>query len=378
MVSVQTGPFVVVALVMAAASPAAAQLVDPVARALARQALTDATATAITKTTIVGAESSTTPAANDPSGTIPSSPIQVNGSTPDQTGYMAFKFGDDAKGVTNYWVKTRGAAMNAFDAVMSGDRVVVDMWQAGTGAQTGHVGGAWVTIDGPTFSAGEVPGRWTLLTGTGIATSTASKEHPDRFGSLAAIVANSRQQVLFPGGVNPRFPAAGGDFGGWVVIGAGASDPGFGALKFLSGGASLLTTPEPGSFEVDGDATPYFTTGDGVRRTILLADVAAPSVRILPGAGAGASARIDATGPSGAVTLAVTAAATGGDLFAVTYAHRYPTASYPVVTAGNAAAAVLLQAGYVSATPVGFTLGLPPGARAPAGTYAFNFYAPGR
>lgn len=50
---------------------------------------------------------------------------------------------------------------------------------------------------------------------------------------MNAIVANSYQQVFFPGGVNPALPSAGSNFGGWVVIGAGATLPGFGALKFL-------------------------------------------------------------------------------------------------------------------------------------------------
>lgn len=82
-----------------------------------------------------------------------------NGSAANDTGYLAFKYGADGKGVTNYWVKTRSPAMNGYAAVQNGDRIVVDLWQAGTGGQTGHVGGTRVTVDNAVFSAGEVAGR---------------------------------------------------------------------------------------------------------------------------------------------------------------------------------------------------------------------------
>ncbi|WP_164913512.1 hypothetical protein [Sphingomonas sp. UV9] len=367
-----------------AASPAAAQ-VDPVAREMAAQALSVATAPTTMKTTIVGGEQPNTPAVSGASGTIGNSPIQVNGSAANDTGYLAFKYGADGKGVTNYWVKTRSPVMNGYAAIQNGDRIVVDLWQAGTGGQTGHVGGTRVTVDNAVFSAGEVAGRWALFTGTGVASSQVSRQYPVRYGTMNAIVANSYQQVIFPGGVNPALPSAGSNFGGWVVIGAGAASPGFGALKFLRTGAALLATPEAGAFEVDANALPYFTAADGVRRGIMLAETTDPSVTVLPGAGSGATATIDANGNAGIVLL-VTGAGIGpksgagaGDLFTVTYAHPYPSASYPVISAANAAAVALVRNGYLTATATGFTVSQPStgDAALPAGTYAVTFNAPG-
>lgn len=360
------------------ASPATAQ-VDPVARDLARQALTAATAPTAMKIPIVGSERPGTPAVANSSGTIGDAPIQVNGSAPNDTGYLAFKYGADGKGVTNYWVKTRSPAMNGYAAVQNGDRIVVDLWQAGTGAQTGHVGGTRVTVDNAAFSAGEVAGRWALFTGTGIASSQVTQAYPRRYGSMNAIVANSYQQILFPGGVNPALASAGSNFGGWVVIGAGAASPGFAPLKFLRVGAALLATPEAGAFEVDANARPYFTAADGVRRSIMLADTAAPTVKVLPDAGSGATATITATGTAGIVQLVTSAATRAGDLFTVTYAHAYPSASYPVIAAANAAAVALVRNGYLTATASGFTVSQPatPGTALPAGTYAITFNAPG-
>lgn len=377
---------VLVYLLATAATPYAASAqtppvpaVDPVARAMAQEALAAATAPVVVKTTVVGGQSLRTPPVTDGVGTIGNSPIQVNGSEPDNTGYLAFKYGADAKGIVNYWVKTRGTTPNSYGAVQLGDRIVLDAWQAGTGGQTGHAGLIQVTVDKAAFTAGEVAGRWSLLTGTGIHSSQASKQYPNRFGSMDALVANSYQQVLFPGGATDTTPGAGANFGGWVVIGAGASSPGFGALKFLSPGAALLATPEAGAFEVDAGATPYFTRGDGVRRAVVLADVAAPAVATKVDAGSGATTRIDASGSSGVVTLTAGTNAGGGDLFTVTYAHAYSTASYPVVSAANPAAAALVRSSYLTATAAGFTLSLPAGATVAAGTdYAVTFYAPGR
>jgi hypothetical protein len=346
---------------------------------MAQKALADATAPTIVKTTIVGGETLTTPALVDTTGTVGNSPIQVAGSAADDTGYLAFKFGDDGKGITNYWVKTRGPTMNSYGAVQAGDRIMVDLWQAGTGSQTGHAGGIWVTVDNDRYTAGEVAGRWTLLTGTGIHVSQATPQYPQRFGSMAALVANSFQQVYFPGGAAPFTTGPNSNFGGWVVIGAGAAAPGFGALKFVSAGATLLATPEAGAFEVDARARPFFTTADGIRRAVMLVDTGAPIVRVLAGAGPGASASIDASGTAGTVTLTTGAVAgTGGSLFQVTYAHPYPAASYPVISAGNAATVGLVREGYVTATASGFSVSLPPGTGIAAGTYAITFSAPGR
>lgn len=359
------------------ASAASAQDDDPVARALAAKALAAADAPAITKTTIVGTDIPGTPAVANASGTIGNSPIQVNATDGDRAGYLAFKYGADGKGVINYWVKTRGATMNNYAAVQIGDRIVSDLWQAGTGTQTGHVGGTRVTVDNAAFTAGEVAGRWTLFTGTGIHSSQASKKYPKRFGSLNAIVANSYQQVLFPGGVGGGTPPSSGNFGGWVVIGAGAADPGFGPLKFVASGAQLLTVPEPGAFEVDANAKPYFTAADGVRRALVLADAGVPSVQALAATGAGASATIDAQGNSGVVRLTTGAKTGAGDLFTVTYAHPYASASYPVISAANAQGVTLVQNGYLTATTSGFTLSLPSGP-SPLTAYAITFYAPGK
>lgn len=358
-------------------SPSASVAVDPVARTMAEQALAAADAPAITKTTIVGTDIAGTAPVAQSSGTIGSSSFQANGSDPETTGYLAFKYGADAKGVINYWAKTRGAAMNSYAAVELGDRIVSDFWQAGTGAQTGHVGGTQVTVDNAAFTAGEVAGRWTVFTGTGIQQQQASKTYPNRFGSITAIAANSYQQVLFPGGVSGALPPEGSNFGGWVVIGAGAAAPGYGALKFLSADAALLAAPEPGAFEVDARATPYFTTGDGIRRRVVLADTGLPTVRALAAAGRGAAVSIDANGTAGAITLVTGADAGNGDVFAVSYVHPYANASYPVLFPGNAAAAGLVRSGYLTATAAGFTFTAPAGIAAGT-TYTLTFQAPGR
>lgn len=352
--------------------------VDPVARAMAQEALTLAAAPVISKTTVVGGPPGT-PVISNSTLTLSDVPIQVMGDQPDNVGFMAFKYGADGKGVTNFWVKSRGIAPNTYGQALLGDRVVTDFWQAGNGSYTSHVGYTQVTIDSATFNAGEMAGRWSLYTGTGYSAATATKQFPVRWGSKEAIVANSYQQVMFPGGMVDTTPGPGGNFGGWVVIGAGAATPGFGPLKFLSAGAALLTTPEAGAFEVDAAATPYFTAGDGVRRSFVLADTAAPMVRALGQAGIGATARIDASGNAGMVTLTTGPGAGTGDLFTVTYAHPYPAASYPIVSAANAAAVALVHGGYLTATPAGFTLSLPAGTAAAAGTtYAITFGAPGR
>lgn len=351
--------------------------IDPVARAMAAEALAQADSLSINKTTIVGTDIAGTPPVANAAGTIGNSPIQVNGTNPDNTGYLAFRYGADAAGISNYWVKTRGTSMNMYTAVKIGDRIVSDFWQAGTGGQTGHVGGSMVSVDNTAFTAGEVAGRWALFTGTGIHSSQVSKQYPNRFGSINAIVANSYQQVLFPGGVSAAVPPHGANFGGWVVIGAGAPSPGFGALKFLSAGAVLLAAPEAGAFEVDAAAKPYFTTGDGVRRALVLAETASPTIRVLAGAGAGATATIDANGTSGLVSLVAGAQPGSGDLFTITYAHPYASASYPVVSAANAAAIALVKNAYLTATARGFTLSLPSGLG--GGTaYAITFNAPGK
>jgi hypothetical protein len=73
--------------------------------------------------------------------------------------------------------------------------------------------------------------------------------------------------------------------------------------------------PEADAFEVDANARPYFTAVDGIRRSVMLAETTDPSVKVLTGAGAGATASLDANGNAGIVML-VTGAATGaGDLF---------------------------------------------------------------
>lgn len=350
---------------------------DPVARAMAQQAMTAADAPVISKTIVVGGPGAVP--ITDPTGTLGGGAIQVNGNQPNNVGFMAFKYGNDAKGITNYWIKSRGVAPNTYTGVQLGDRILSDNWQVGTGGQTGHAGYIQIIVDSANYTAGEVAGRWSLMTGTGIAASTASKQYPNRYGSMEAIVANSYQQVLFPGGVNDTTPGPGTNFGGWVVIGAGGASPGFGALKFISSNAALLTTPEPGAFEVDAGAKPYFTAADGVRRSVVLADTAAPTVRALGQAGSGATARIDANGNSGVVTLITGAGAGTGDLFTVTYAHPYPAASYPVVSAANAAAVALVRGGYLTATPAGFTLSLPAGTSAAAGTtYVITYGVGGR
>ena len=359
------------------APPPQSQGVDPVARAEAAQALAAANAPAITKITIVGTDIAGTPAVANSSGTVPSTPVQVNAASPDSTGYTAFRYGADPAGATNFWVKTRGTAMNDYAAVQLGDRIVTDFWQAGTGSQTGHAGGTRALVDSATFTAGEVAGRWVVFTGTGIHSTQATPQYPKRFGSLNALMVNSYQQVMVPGGTGIAPPLPGANFGGWVVIGAGAPSPGFGPLKFTATGAQLLSMPEAGAFEVDAAAAPYFTAADGVRRSFVLNDTSAPTVKVMPGAGPGATASIDAQGNSGLITFTTGAVTTIGDQLILAYAHAYPSASYPVITAANAAAVTAVQGAFVEATSSGFTLNVSAGL-APNTVYAFTFHAPGK
>lgn len=88
-------------IALALASPVTAQIVS-VAHNRARQALMAATAPATMKMPIVGSEQPGTPAVANSSGTIGESPIQVNGSAPNGTGYLAFKYGAYGNGVMNY------------------------------------------------------------------------------------------------------------------------------------------------------------------------------------------------------------------------------------------------------------------------------------
>jgi len=367
----------VAALGFAAPVFSQAQAVDPVARADAAQALAAANSPKITKTTVVVTDIAGTPAVADPNGTVPNLLMQVNAKDPNVAGYLAFKYGNDGKGVMNIWAKTRGTKMNTFDAVQAGDRVVSDLWQAGTGSQTGHLGGTRVIVDANPNNAGEVAARWMLVTGTGIHVSKASPQYPKRFGPITAIVANSFQQVLFPGGLGGSLPPPGCNFAGWVRMCPGASSPGFGPLKFVSANAQLLAAPEPGAFEVDAGAVPYFTKADGVRRSIVLNDTAPPTVKPLAAAGTAASAKIDAQGNSGIITLTTGSAPTGGAQLIVTYANPYPTASYPVIAAANAASVTAVRNGFLEATPAGFTLNVPAGL-APNTAYAITFNAPGK
>lgn len=68
-----------------------------------------------------------------------------------------------------------------------------------------------------------------------------------------------------------------------------------------------------------------------------------------------------------------------GDLFTVSYAHAYPSASYLVISAANAAAVALVRNGYLTETATGFTVRQPSTGDAvlPAGSYAITFNAPG-
>lgn len=318
------------------------------------------------------------PPVDNKNGTTNTPFLQISGNEAGNTGYLEFMYGANGKGVFNTIVKTRGTAMNTYAAVQSGDRMMTTMLQAGSGGQAGHAGTEEWTVDGSNIVDGEVNGRWSVATGVGRSYGPAQQTpFPYRYGVRNAIIANTFQQVYLPGGVvGPAGDMpSGSNFGGWLVIGAGASAPGFGPLKFLTAGAVALARPEPGAFEVDAGGTPYFTRGDGVRRAFALTDTAAPGVAPGAAAGNGASASVDAGGAAGTVTLVTGASPTQGNVVTLTYAHPYATASYPVVSPANAAAAGVHF--YATGTASGFTLGAT-GALAANTTYRITYQVAGR
>ncbi len=334
----------------------------------------------LSSTLIVATDIAGTAPVNNINGTTNTPLLQINGTDSVNTGYLEFRYGADPQGIYNVFVKTRGTAMNDYAAVQPGDRIVTNAIQAGSGGQAGHVGtDVWV-VDGANITAGEINGRWLLSTGTGILSQVAAKTpYPERYGLMQAIVANSYQQVFFPGGIggpNARL-ANGSNFGGWVVIGAGAPAPGFAPLKFQTNGAAILTTPEPGAFEVDAGARPYFTGADGVRRAFGLADTGTPVVAIAAGAGRGATVTVDASGSAGTIALVTGSSPTAGAVLTLTYAHPYAATSYPLFSPGNAAAATSTSQMYATGTRAGFALSTV--APLAAGTtYIVTYQAPGR
>jgi hypothetical protein len=99
-----------------------------------------------------------------------------------------------------------------------------------------------------------------------------------------------------------------------VVIGAGTTSLVFAALNFFSTGGVLLIKPEVGAFEVDADARPFFTPAD----------------RGPP--------RGDARRYRSAERTYSGGRGTGAWVLQITCAYPYPAASYPEISAGNAAA----------------------------------------
>lgn len=224
-------------------------------------------------------------ASNGAGGSLLLSPTQRMGATTDATGNaygdLTISYGNNVKGWFSQVAKTRGSNPNDFSVALSqGDTVHNFILQGSNGAgATSHVGTEIWQVDGNTFTGtaagGEMQGRWKLSTGTGISLGNADPALPFRYALMPAIVANHKQQVLFPGGADNRNTGAGGpfmtpgnDFGGIVVIGPGGAFAGQGALRFMLTNAQLLATPEIGVMEVDGAGDLWWTNGAGQRKKV--------------------------------------------------------------------------------------------------------------
>lgn len=201
----------------------------------------------------------------DLGGTAFNSYFQIHSTSQTETGIQLTKWGNDTKGIQNWYGKIRGTGINDYDPLVLGDRVVTDNIQgSGIGAQTGHIGNVRWVVDKTPTNLGELGGRWAISTGTGF----HSTEDPVYYGVHEAIIANCQQEVYFPGRGTALvdIPAAGTYWNAVVRIGIGTTDQA--AMLFDLTGAALTTTPIPGALEVDSTGTLYMTNSAGTRAAV--------------------------------------------------------------------------------------------------------------
>lgn len=201
----------------------------------------------------------------DLGGTAFNSYFQIHSTSQTETGIQLTKWGNDTKGIQNWYGKIRGTGINDYDPLVLGDRVVTDNIQgSGIGAQTGHIGNVRWVVDKTPTNLGELGGRWSISTGTGF----HSTEDPVYYGVHEAIIANCQQEVYFPGRGTALvdIPAAGTYWNAVVRIGIGTT--GQAAMLFDLTGAALTTTPIPGALEVDSTGTLYMTNSAGTRAAV--------------------------------------------------------------------------------------------------------------
>ena len=194
--------------------------------------------------------------------------LQLHGTSQTSTGIQVIKWGNDGKGVQNYYGKSRGATYGDFASLVTGDRIKVDYIQsAGVGPSFGHAGTETWSLDATPTNTGEQAGRWTVATGTGF----HNTENPTYYGLRTAIMANRLQQVYFPGQLTAvaDIPVNDTDFGGIVRIGKGGTGAGQAAVIFDISGAALMTTPVVGAYEVDSSGDHWITKSSGVREKIV-------------------------------------------------------------------------------------------------------------
>lgn len=206
----------------------------------------------------------------DFNGTIGiNSAVTVHSTDPYGSGTTLVKWGNDPKPIIEIIAKSCGDSIGNFAPVPVGYRIYRRFVQAsGTLPQFGHVGtDSWVVDKTPT-NGGEVGGRYEIYTDTGLHISEADPARPSYYGLKSAFSINCKQQVMLPGKLTP-LPAAGSDFGGMFVFGMGSGQPGEAQIKFTLSGNTMLTTPEPGAYEVDQNGDHFITNAAGVRSRVM-------------------------------------------------------------------------------------------------------------
>lgn len=266
--------------------------------------------------------------------------FQIHGTSQTSTGIQVIVWGNHAKGVQNYFGKSRGSTYDAFSSTAAGDRVKVDYIQAaGVGASFGHVGTETWTVDATPTNTGELAGRWAVTTGTG----NHNTENPTYYGLRTAILANKFQQIYFPGQLTAvaDIPAAAADFGAHVRIGIGGTGAGQAAIRFDLTSAALMTTAVAGCYEVDSSGIHYITDVNAKRDAVLVGQVkvSGDSGAVAVGAAAGTGATIDSlVWGHGCVRITMTSGTgtTTGTIFTITYPHPFSNYSFAWEKAGNA------------------------------------------
>lgn len=197
----------------------------------------------------------------DLGGTAFNSYFQIHSTDPLMTGIQITKWGNDNKGIQNWFGKIRGTGIGDYAPLVLGDRVITDNYQgSGLSAQTGHVGYKRWSIDKTPTNNGELGGRYQLATGTGF----HNTEDPIYYGIRIAVDVNCLQQVWLPGQLGSVPASNGTNYGAILTLGPGGTAAGQAPLRFDLTGTALLTTPVAGVVEATSTGL-YYTLGSGSR-----------------------------------------------------------------------------------------------------------------